>query len=261
MNATTRKQTNTPRHNPGKSSTLLTKLSNQKQRQNSSDGLPLFLLEEHGPPHPTESKSVDHSSSKQEKYNQIESRLFALEESEKWFEDRLHQLEECKNDILLRLQQPMKPNQQQMHQQHDSGNPHDAVDDGNYKDLYHSLLEKYDRVQNELKDKELYYQQQIKRLVENQKLAEKEEVEAYRQPNVRAEKQHRMREQKEAFREENGYIIFYSTGVDGNVVEYKVKIPTQSLPNTPPTSIASSPNNRLNPKAKIYEPNPRVYIQ
>ncbi|KAI8646068.1 hypothetical protein BD408DRAFT_410612 [Parasitella parasitica] len=250
MNKTTRKQTDLP--NPDPSHTFLMHLPSQTQQESSTE-LISSLLEKRGPPRPIKSKSVGHLPLDEEETNPIELRLSAME-------DRLQQLER-KNDTLLPQHQPMKPNQQQMHQQHDSGSPHDSVDDGNYKDKYLSLLEMYNKLQLGLRDKEFYYQQEIKRLLKDQDRQKTEEREGYRKENVITKKQNHLKteenvreEKQEAYWIEDGYIIFFSVGINGDSVKCKARIPPRNL-DTPPASITSSPKRGLNPKASIYLPN------
>ncbi|KAL7317834.1 hypothetical protein PS15m_004139 [Mucor circinelloides] len=192
------------------------------------------------PPQPTASTSLDHLWSKQEKYDSLELRLFALEESERRFEHRLQVLEKNKHNIL----QPMKPDQhgQEIMQQHDSANTaHDSVvDDNNYMDLYHSLLEKYNQLQIETKEKEAYYQQKIKQLTEKQ---QQEQTESHASTPT-ADKKEQVKE-KEAYREEDGYLIFDTTSMNGEITHCRVKIPSSqacySSNKQDPSSIFASP--------------------
>jgi hypothetical protein len=145
-----------------------------------------------------------------------------LEESEKRFEHRLQVLEKNKNNILLQ-QQPMKPDQQgqeimQQQLKHDSFNAHDSVDDGNYMDLYHSLLEKYNLLQIEYKEKEVYYKQKIQELTDKRQQPQQ-------QQQQKEEVKH-VEDSKEAYREEDGYLIFDTTSMNGEITHCRVKIPT-----------------------------------
>lgn len=155
-----------------------------------------------------------------------------MEESEKRFEHRLQVLEKNKNNILLQ-QQPMKPDQQgqeimQQQQQNDLVNAHDSIDDGNYMDLYHSLLEKYNLLQIESKEKEIYYKQRIQELTNNQEQQpqqQQEEEEKQEEEEEEEEIKH-VEDNKEAYREEDGYLIFDTTSMNGEITHCRVKIPT-----------------------------------
>ncbi|KAK4520246.1 Bifunctional purine biosynthesis protein PurH [Mucor velutinosus] len=217
---------------------------------------PFMQHQKPSPPQPTASTSLDHLWSKQEKYDSLELRLFALEESERRFEHRLQVLEKNKNNML----QPMKPDQhgqeimqQQQHQQkqqHDPANhPHDGVviDDSNYMDLYHSLLEKYNQLQIETKEKEAYYQQRIKLLTEKQQQpCQRQATRHASTPTAASEKKKEQVTEKEAYREEDGYLIFDTTSMNGEITHCRVKIPSsQTCHNShykqDPSSVFASP--------------------
>ncbi|KAI8347615.1 hypothetical protein EDC96DRAFT_521045 [Choanephora cucurbitarum] len=131
------------------------------------------------PPRPIASTSLDHLWSKQEKLETLELRLFALEDSERRFEHRLQLLEQ----------------------------PEEKDDD--YMQLYITLLDQYNALKADYKQKEEGYQQQIDQLtleLERSKKKEEEEEEAY-------------------YREEDGYLMFDSTSISGEITHYRVKIP------------------------------------
>jgi hypothetical protein len=156
----------------------------------------------------------------------------ALEESEKRFEYRLQMLEAKEKHLGLRS---MKPDQQTSasFMQRDS-----ISDDRDYKSLYLSLLQDYNILQSELKEKD----QKIRDLLSQAPKQEEEE--------------------ETSFREEDGYLLFDTTTMNGDITHCRVKIPTPP-PNyylaSPPATRVSSPqhhhrNNRslkkgLNPNA------------
>ncbi|KAL0140823.1 hypothetical protein V8B55DRAFT_1510704 [Mucor lusitanicus] len=200
---------------------------------------------------PTASTSLDHLWSKQEKYDSLELRLFALEESERRFEHRLQVLEKNKNTVL----QPMKPDQHgqeiMQQQKHDSAkHPHD-VDDSNYMNLYHSLLEKYNQLQIETREKEAYYQQRIKQLTEKQQQEQEQPRQAQTTKHApTAEKSMEQPTEKEAYREEDGYLIFDTTSMNGEITHCRVKIPSSQTchyhhKQDPSTTFASPPATRV----------------
>ncbi|GAN05414.1 hypothetical protein MAM1_0091c04885 [Mucor ambiguus] len=207
------------------------------------------------PPQPTASTSLDHLWSKQERYDSLELRLFALEESERRFEHRLQVLEKNKTSML----QPMKPDQhgqeimQQQHlqkqQHHSASHPHDAavVDDSNYMELYHSLLKKYNQLQIETKEKEAYYQQRIKQLTEKQQQQQpcQEQTKDASSFTAATEKKKEQVTETEAYREEDGYLIFDTTSMNGEITHCRVKIPSSQTCHInhkqDPSSIFASP--------------------
>lgn len=146
-------------------------------------------------------------------------RLFSLEESEKRFERRLQQLERERNHpshhmLTLLKQQPMKPDQQSTttdnHMQNDLDDAHDD-NNKNYMQLYNSLLEKYDALKIEFSNKEKQYEEKIREL--QLKCLEKHTPVA---------------ESKPCYREENGYLLFDTTNMNGEIIHCKVKIPTHN---------------------------------
>lgn len=143
----------------------------------------------------------------------MELRLFALEESEKRFERRLQSLEKERSHHLLTLQrQPMKPDQQPSStdiMQNDLDDAHD--DNKKYIQLYNSLLEKYNALQQEFKNKEKQYKDRIQELLKSQPPQKKEPI-----------------EQKPCYREEDGYLLFDTTNMNGEIMHCKVKIPSNN---------------------------------
>ena len=114
----------------------------------------------------------------------MESRLFALEDSERRFEHRLQLLEQ----------------------------PEEKDDD--YMQLYITLLDQYNTLKADYKQKEKGYQQQIDQLTASLEL----------------ERSKRKEEKEEAeeeayYREEDGYLMFDSTSISGEITHYRVKIP------------------------------------
>lgn len=155
----------------------------------------------------------------------------ALEESEKRFEYRLQMLEEQEENIHRQSLRPMKPDQQtstaagfmqqEQQQQHDSIIISDD-NENDYKSLYLSLLKEYNTLQLELKEKE----QRIQDLLSQ---VPKQEEEA-------------------SYREEDGYLLFDTTNMNGDITHCRVKIPPPpSLPSyylaSPPATRVSSPQH------------------
>lgn len=144
---------------------------------------------------------MDHLWSKQEKYDDLNLRLFALEESEKWFEDRIRSLEKRQNHSPLNQQgeQLMKPTATQMNQSPDISQNH-------YMELYHSLLKKYNTLQKELETKEKLYKEKIQELTNT--------IASTTTKNDR----------KTSYKEENGYLLFDTTTMNGEITQCRIKI-------------------------------------
>ncbi|RCI06640.1 hypothetical protein CU098_013824 [Rhizopus stolonifer] len=153
---------------------------------------PIIMQQRLSPPQPTASTSLDHLWSKQEKFDSLELRLLALEDSERRFEYRLQ---------LLEQGQPMKPDQQEEKEKKE-----EAKD---YVHLYHALLEEYNSLRLEYKEKEMYYQKTIDELT----------------CSLKNEKEH---QDEPFYREEDGYLIFDSTNMNGEITHCRVKIPSHN---------------------------------
>lgn len=149
----------------------------------------------------------------------------------------------------------MKPDQHgqeiMQQQKHDSAkHPHD-VDDSNYMNLYHSLLEKYNQLQIETREKEAYYQQRIKQLTEKQQQEQEQPRQAQTTKHApTAEKSMEQPTEKEAYREEDGYLIFDTTSMNGEITHCRVKIPSSQTchyhhKQDPSTTFASPPATRV----------------
>jgi hypothetical protein len=189
---------------------------------------------------------LDQLWSRQEKYDNLELRLTALEVTRKRFEHRLQALEAEKTccsstssatTILLQQQQPMKPDQQLIHLDtttttaaaHDLETKMMVTQHPLYIQLlekHNSLLSKHNNLQNELKEKE----QRIQDLLTISK----------QQQQTRQKKEEEEEEEEEAsYKEEDGYLIFDTTNMNGEIIHCKVKIPPVPLVSPPATRVGS----------------------
>lgn len=91
-------------------------------------------------------------------------------------------------------------------------NPHDNI---NYMHLYITLLEQHNALKMEYKQREEDYKQQIDQLTS--------EIERHKDHEKKKE------DEESFYREEDGYLIFDSTSMSGEITHCRVKIPS---PNT-----------------------------
>lgn len=141
----------------------------------------------------------------------MELRLLSLEVTKRRFEQRLQALEDNK-PILLHPS--MKPDQQ----------PHNdeaMVTNKQYLDLFNKhqlLLSKYNAIQIEFDE---YKQRSTTTINEPEQ------------------------QENEGYKEEDGYLIFDTTNMNGEIIQCKVKIPTPSI--TPPATSVGSPQYQTPP--------------
>ncbi|KAI8069001.1 hypothetical protein BDF21DRAFT_425910 [Thamnidium elegans] len=164
--------------------------------------------------------NLDTLWARQEKYDEMELRLLSLEVTKKRFEQRLQALEDNK-PILLHPS--MKPDQQPYNIR-----PHDEamVTNKQYLDLFNKhqlLLSKYNAIQIEFEE----YKQKSTQPTMNTSTDEPEQSE------------------NEGYKEEDGYLIFDTTNMNGEIIQCKVKIPTPSI--TPPATSVGSPQYHTPP--------------
>lgn len=205
-------------------------------------------------------------------YEELELRLLSLEVTKKRFERRLEELEgrsAFNNTIVLQQQQhqqqPMKPDQQpttttkttttrrvlQGNMIHGGDNrltetqTHDREDDigevvmvtnQKYIELLNKhelLVNKHNATQIEFEEKEKHYKQKIQELsIENDKYKKE----------LKQQKQEEEEEEEPSYKEEDGYLIFDTTNMNGEIIHCKVKIPTPSMAlASPPATRVSSP--------------------
>lgn len=159
-------------------------------------------------------------------------RLLALEESEKRFEYRLQMLEVKEKNIHRLSMQPLSPDQQtstsssfiHQHQHQLDSNIVSDHDGNDYKSLYLSLLDNYNTLKSELKEKE----QKIQVLLSQ------------------VSKQEEEQEEETSYREEGGYLLFDTTTMNGDITHCRVKIPPPPPSYylaTPPATRVSSPQH------------------
>lgn len=199
-------------------------------------------------------------------YDELELRLLSLEVTKKRFERRLQELEGSsavnKTIILQQQQQPMKPDQQPTttkttttttrrvlqgnmihgdnrlteNQAHDREDDREVVMVTNQKYMellnkHELLVNKHNATQIEFEEKEKYYKQKIQELsVENN------------QYKKQLKQEEREEEEEPSYKEEDGYLIFDTTNMNGEIIHCKVKIPTPSMAlASPPATRVSSP--------------------
>ncbi|GAA5796353.1 hypothetical protein HPULCUR_001723 [Helicostylum pulchrum] len=169
--------------------------------------------------------NLDTLWARQEKYDEMELRLLSLEVTKKRFEQRLQALEDNK-PILLHPS--MKPDQQpqniRLHDDDDGDDEEAVVTNKQYLDLFNKhqlLLSKYNAIQIEFEE----YKQ--KSTTNNSMMTEPEQHE------------------NEGYKEEDGYLIFDTTNMNGEIIQCKVKIPTPSI--TPPATSVGSPQYQTPP--------------
>lgn len=125
----------------------------------------------------------------------------------------------------------MKPDQQPiMHETHDEMM---INNNSQYIELYNKhqlLLARYDSIQIEFKEKESMYKKRIQELLEMKEEEEEEEDCSYK--------------------EEDGYLIFDTTNMNGEIIHCKVKIPNPSM------SLVSPPATRVNSPQYQIPPTP-----
>ncbi|KAI9359538.1 hypothetical protein BD770DRAFT_61131 [Pilaira anomala] len=162
-------------------------------------------------------QNLDTLWARQEKYDEMELRLLSLEVTKKRFEQRLQVLEEennnNKNKPVLLQPSTLKPDQHII-----TSIPHDEiVNSQQYMELlnrHQLLLSKYNAIQIEFED----YKQRHNR-------QEQEQV--------------KIKTEEEGYKEEDGYLIFDTTNMNGEIIHCKVKIPSPSA--TPPATRVGSP--------------------
>ncbi|KAI7884989.1 uncharacterized protein EV154DRAFT_567818 [Mucor mucedo] len=173
------------------------------------------------PPYKQPINHLDTLWARQEKYDNLDLRLLSLEVTKKRFEQRLQALEEQDNNrpILLHQKPPMKPDQQPiMHETHDEM----IKNNSQYIELYNKhqqLLNKYHSIQAEFEEKEAMYKKRIEELT------------------------HPAKEEEEdcSYKEEDGYLIFDTTNMNGEIIHCRVKIPNPSSLVSPPATRVNSP--------------------
>lgn len=199
----------------------------------------------------------------------MELRLLSLEVTKKRFERRLQELESSSalnnNTIVLQQQQhqqqPMKPDQQptttttrrvlqgnmihgddnrltgnQTHDREDDNREVVMVTNQKYIELLNKhklLVNKHNATQIEFEEKEKYYKQKIQELsMENDKYKKE----------LKQQEQEKEEEEEPSYKEEDGYLIFDTTNMNGEIIHCKVKIPTPSMAlASPPATRVSSP--------------------
>lgn len=168
--------------------------------------------------------NLDTLWARQEKYDEMELRLLSLEVTKKRFEQRLQVLEEentNKNKPILLKPSTLKPDQHII-----TSLTHDEiVNSQQYMELlnrHQLLLSKYNAIQIEFED--------------------------YKQKHNKQQQQEQVKkktEEEEGYKEEDGYLIFDTTNMNGEIIQCKVKIPSPSA--TPPATRVGSPQYQTPP--------------